>query len=271
MTDDLSAASIESSLSGRFGTPVRYLDVTDSTNEQALRWLNEGAPEGALVVTDRQTAGRGRRGRTWEAESGDALLFSLVLRPSGPSTVLELLTTTAGVACAEAIESICGLKATLKWPNDVTVDSRKLAGILVESRLRGGVVEGVIVGIGINVRLSRALDEAFGPRASSIESEIESHAGAEVSPRADLLVAVLESFESLYSNLSSDSGRAEVVERATARSEVLGRVVVVRFADGSAIEGKASQLTSSGALAIETEDGTTTVVGMGEIEHLRPA
>jgi BirA family transcriptional regulator, biotin operon repressor / biotin---[acetyl-CoA-carboxylase] ligase len=271
MSDDLSAASIEASLSGRFGRPLRYLDVTDSTNEQALGWLTEGAPEGALVVADRQTAGRGRRGRIWQAQAGEALLFSLVLRPSGRSTVLELLTTTLGVACADAIEAACGLPVTLKWPNDVTIEGRKLAGILVESRLRGGVVEGVVAGVGINVRLGHELDDALVAQATSIAAEAESQQGVTVPSRPDLLAAVLEKFEALYSNLSTDGGRADVVARATARSEVLGRVVIVRFADGSTIEGTAKELTSSGALAIETGGGATTIVGMGEIEQLRPS
>ena len=271
MDSDLGDALIEASLQGGFGRPFRYLASTDSTNEQALRWLAAGAPEGALVVADHQTAGRGRRGRAWVARPGEALLFSLVLHPRGQSQVVELLTTALGVACSRGIEAACGLDVGLKWPNDVMVGDRKLAGILVESRVGGGAIDGAVAGIGINVYGPPESDEVdFSNPASSIATELSSRqGGAGVPSRAVLLAEVVSAFEALYSRLATPDGRDEVRAEATRRSSVLGRVVSVRLGDGSTVEGRAVELTSSGALALARDDGATVVLGAGEIERLR--
>ncbi len=268
MASDLSDALIDASLAGGFGRPFRLFEVIESTNEHALGWLKEGAPEGALVVADQQTAGRGRRGRVWESRPGEALLFSLVLRPRGPSEVIELLTTTLGVACADAIEDVCNLEVGLKWPNDVMVGEQKLAGILVESRVTGGSMGGAVAGIGINVRgAPDDAGQAFSTPATSIAA-----AGvpdASVPSRAELLGAVISSFEALYLGLGELDLREEVRRRATDRSTILGKRVSVRFADGSVAEGRAEQLTASGALVLD-RGGATVILGVGEIERVRP-
>ena len=270
MDSDLGDAVIESSLKGSFGRPFRYLASTDSTNEQALRWLADGAPEGALVVADHQTAGRGRHGRTWVSRPGDALLFSLVLRPRGQSQFAELLTTTLGVACARGIEAASLLSVGLKWPNDVMAGDRKLAGILLESRVGGGAIEGAVAGVGINVRWPCEPDDAdFSSPATSIASELSRQKGARIPSRAVLLAEVVSAFEALYARLDTPDGRDEVRADATRRSIVLGRAVTVLLGDGSSVEGRAIELTSSGALALTLDDGATVVLGVGEIERLR--
>ena len=271
MPTDLSESQIDASLRGAFGRPFRLLDVTDSTNERALEWMREQAPEGALVVAEQQTAGRGRRGRTWESRPGDALLFSLVLRPTGPAEVVELLTTTLGVACSEAIESVVGLRVGLKWPNDVMVEDRKLAGILVESRVTGGSFGGAVAGIGINVRWPQG-DEGLGfpTPPTSLAAEASGRPDVIVPGRAELLGAVVSSFERLYSSLGDLDAREDVRRRASERSTILGREVAVRFGDGSVVEGRARELTASGALVLET-NGSSTILGAGEIERVRPA
>src|SRR5918996_4001047 len=115
MGGDLDQRMLERVLAGIAG-PVRYVEETGSTNSDALEWAAEGAPEGALVVAEYQTAGHGRWGRSWESPPGSALLFSLILRP-GPDTI-GLLTTLAGVSCAAGIDAATGLEPGLKWPND---------------------------------------------------------------------------------------------------------------------------------------------------------
>ena len=272
MTTDLSDALIDEHLRGAFGRPFRYLDETDSTNDQALAWLAEGAPEGALVVAEHQTAGRGRRGRTWEAPPGDALLFSLVLRPRGQAQVVELLTTAAGVACARGIQETCGLDVGLKWPNDLMVGDEKVAGILVESRVAGGSIDGAVAGIGVNVRWPRGEEGAgFATPATSLADVAARGPGVSVPPRATLLAAIVAALEEVYTRLGKDSGRDEVRREAMDRSTILGREVLVRFADGSSVSGRALELTSSGALALSRADGSTVILGVGEIERVRPA
>lgn len=270
MSPDLSARSIDAELSGRLGKPLTYLETTDSTNERALELLAKGAPEGSIVVADHQTTGRGRRGRSWESPPGSGLLFSLVLRPRSPEA-LEILTTALGVATAEAIEKTTGVAAQLKWPNDVTVAGRKLAGILVESRLSGGAIEGAVAGLGVNVTWPPADIDAKGLNATSITALAAQDAAIAVPGRATLLGAVLKRFESLYDDLADADTRNDVVRRAAARSEILGRDISVRFADGSSVKGRALGITATGSLRFETPDGAIKILNVGETERLRPA
>ena len=269
MSTDLSTAIIEASLTGRWGRPPTYYDTVDSTNERALELLDNGAPEGALVVANHQTAGRGRRGRSWDSPAGTGLLFSLVLRP-GNQDALELLTTVLGVAVSKAIESRTGVLTQLKWPNDVTVNDRKLAGILVESRLSGGAIEGAVAGVGVNVTWPADVEEEVAPIATSLEAIRRQDAGISVPTRPELLAAMVAEFENLYDRLEVAAVREEVIREATERSAVLGREVVVRFADGTSRQGRALGLTATGALKLEVTDGGIEVLSIGEVERLRP-
>jgi BirA family biotin operon repressor/biotin-[acetyl-CoA-carboxylase] ligase len=246
---------------GRFGTPLEVLESTASTNAVALQWAAAGAPEGALVVADHQTAGRGRWGRAWLSEPGRALLFSLVLRP----IEVGLLTTALGVATAQGIESVSGLAASIKWPNDLTIEERKVAGILVETQIENAIVVAAVAGIGVNVDWPASeLPRAVADRATSIAAAVESSGAGRVPTRPELLGAILAAIEEL-----SDAPEEVVLERAATRSAVLGRRVVIRLASGETIEGTARRLVSAGALEIDV-DGTPEVVTAGEIEQLRP-
>ncbi|MBA3348995.1 MAG: biotin--[acetyl-CoA-carboxylase] ligase, partial [Actinobacteria bacterium] len=151
MPSDLSAEAIEAVVGGSLGRPARWFDAIGSTNDEAWAWARDGAPEGALVVADHQTQGRGRWDRAWVDRAGSSLMFSVVLHPHGAIEAVSLLTTAAGLACAEAVEAVSGLRTGLKWPNDVTLGGKKLAGLLVESATLGGRVETAVVGCGVNV------------------------------------------------------------------------------------------------------------------------
>lgn len=270
MNDHLSARAVEASLRGRFGRPLRVVETTGSTNEDALQWSQQGAPEGALVVADHQRQGRGRHGRRWLSRPGGALLFSLVLRPSRAVDEIELLTTALGVACAEGIESVTRLRGALKWPNDVTVDGYKLAGILVESRLEGARVDAVVAGVGVNVSWPEERISSDELNATSIAAEIAGSARGEIPSRAALLGHILTGIESAYDSLAHEEARRDLMRRAAERSLVLGREIQVRLADGGTVSGRAESLTESGALAIDTSGGTI-VVRAGEVEGVRPA
>ncbi|MGH2735756.1 MAG: biotin--[acetyl-CoA-carboxylase] ligase [Actinomycetota bacterium] len=263
MASDLSDELLARHLTGGFGAPRRVYDEIDSTNSEALRWAaEEGASEGALVVADHQTAGRGRWGRSWLSIPGRAVMFSLVLRPD-PGPAVQLLTTAVGVAVAEAVESLTGVQTSLKWPNDVTVGSRKLGGILVETRLTGSSVDAAVAGAGIN--LYAPPEELAATRATSLAAELGERAGA-LPARAELLGAVIGAIERVYGLLP---GRAEeVVQMARARSDVLGAEVMVRYGDGRTVEGRAEDLLEDGALAVRVGDEIVRV-GTGEIERLR--
>ena len=185
VTDSLSPEAVEPRLRGRFGRPYEYVASTPST--QLL--LPPEAPEGALVVAGEQTSGRGRLGRRWFAPAGTSLLCSLQLRPAVPSERLPELTGVAARACAETIAALTGLEPALKFPNDVLVGGRKVAGILAEAR-----EERVVLGVGVNVNVPAAeLPQEVDLPATSLLVET----GRELD-RAELLVELLERLERGY-------------------------------------------------------------------------
>ena len=265
MDETLTADSIRLALRGRFGDPLRYHPSIGSTNEEAMAWASEGAPEGAVVGADHQTAGRGRWGRTWSSAPGSLLQTSTILRPDLPVSEAGVITTAIGVATARAVEEVSGLEVGLKWPNDVNIAEKKVAGILVESRVDDkGIIEVAIAGVGINANWSIAdMPVEIQDRATSVAVAM----GRPVD-RLELLVAYLSALEEIV-GLVKGPRRDEVIVEAVMRSEVLERDVTVRFLDGSSLVGRASGIDPSGALKVETREGTT-LVHVGEIEQLRP-
>jgi BirA family biotin operon repressor/biotin-[acetyl-CoA-carboxylase] ligase len=183
--DSLRPDAVEPLLQGRFGRPYRYLERCESTQRE----LEPDAPEGAVVVAEEQTAGRGRLGRPWIAAPGTSLLFSLNLRPAVETRRLPELSVVAGLASAEAIRQVTGLRPEIKLPNDLLVDERKLAGILAEAR-----EERVVLGIGINVNVQpEDLPAGADRKATSLLAEL----GVPVD-RAELLAMILLELERRY-------------------------------------------------------------------------
>jgi BirA family transcriptional regulator, biotin operon repressor / biotin---[acetyl-CoA-carboxylase] ligase len=185
MPDSLAREDVLPRLRGRFGRDYRYVESTSST--QLL--LTQGAPEGTVVVAGEQTAGRGRLGRQWLAPAGTSLLCSVQLRPDVPGERLPELTGVAAQSCAEAIRDLTGLAPELKFPNDVLLGERKVAGVLAEAR-----EERVVLGIGINVNVPETgLPQEVDRPATSLLVET----GREID-RAELLVELLERLERRY-------------------------------------------------------------------------
>jgi BirA family transcriptional regulator, biotin operon repressor / biotin---[acetyl-CoA-carboxylase] ligase len=185
VTDPLSPEAVLPRLRGRFGRPYAHVRSTPST--QLL--LAPEAPEGALVVAEEQTAGRGRLGRRWLAAAGTNVLCSLQLRPSVPTERLPELTGVAARACADAINAVTGLEPTVKFPNDVLLDGRKVAGVLAEAR------EGrVVLGIGINVNVPEdELPKDVDRPATSVLA-----ATGRLTDRSELLAELLDRLERAY-------------------------------------------------------------------------
>lgn len=194
MADSVARETVAPLLRGRFGRDV-YLHVARCTSTQLL--LGETEPEGAVVVADEQTEGRGRLGRRWLAPAGTGLLCSVQLRPPVEPAQLPELSLVAGAAVAEAIEELTGLVPALKFPNDVLLDGRKVAGVLAEAK------DGrVVVGIGVNVnQLAAELPEATATPATSLRMQT----GAE-QDRARLLALVLQRLERRYDEWVSERG-----------------------------------------------------------------
>jgi BirA family biotin operon repressor/biotin-[acetyl-CoA-carboxylase] ligase len=192
MTDSLSPEAVVPRLRGRFGRPYEYVASTPST----LLLLPPDAPEGALVAAGEQTAGRGRLGRRWLAPAGTSLLCSLQLRPAIASERLPELTGVASLACAEAIAALTGVEPALKFPNDVLVGDRKLAGILAEAR-EGRVVLGI--GVNVNVPAEELPQEVDRPATSVL---VETGRGLD---RGELLAELLQRLERRYDAWLSDA------------------------------------------------------------------
>jgi BirA family transcriptional regulator, biotin operon repressor / biotin---[acetyl-CoA-carboxylase] ligase len=214
------------------GAPRVHHRVADSTNERAKELAAAGAPHGTVVTADEQTAGRGRQGRAWTAPPRSAVLMSVVVRDLGESAAL--LPLAAAVAVCEASESAAGVRCEIKWPNDVWIDGRKLAGILVEARPAAGWA---VVGIGLNV--STTGDE-FPPELRGVATSLGAAA-----PIDEVLAALLRALERWLS-----APPAEVLSQLRVRDALRGKRL--RWDDGS---GVAAGIDDSGALIVDTPAG----------------
>lgn len=257
----------------RLGRPLVYHRVIDSTNEEARRLAAAGSPEGTLVIAERQTAGRGRRGRQWVAPAGRCLLFSLLLRPALPPERLFALTMAAGLAVRGAIMDQLGLVPALKWPNDVYIAGRKTAGILVESAFAGRELEFAVVGIGVNVNVrpeelaGAVLGSAADPTLRQLPGTATSlmvEAGRPVS-RSALLWDILRHFERWYERILA--GESPLEEWKGALLE-WGQEVEIE-AGGERILGRVVDAAADGALGLALPDGQLRYFYAGEAS-LRP-
>jgi BirA family biotin operon repressor/biotin-[acetyl-CoA-carboxylase] ligase len=241
MDDSLAAEAVEPLLRGRFGRPHRYVEETETT--QAL--LGADDPEGALAVAGHQTAGRGRRGRRWEAPPGTAITASVLLRPAAGAPIQQL-SLVGGLAVAEAVEAALDLSAQLKWPNDVMLDRRKVAGILAEAR--DGIV---VLGIGLNVNQTRdqlPADARVAPTSLRAVDGVERGL-------APLLADLLARLE-LHYDAWTTGGLDAVFDGIGSRDFLRGR----RIAVGD-LQGVGSGLDRQGRLLVDGHP-----VGSGEVE-----
>ncbi|WP_433546006.1 biotin--[acetyl-CoA-carboxylase] ligase [Streptomyces sp. CA-294286] len=252
---------------GGLWTSLDVIATTGSTNSD-LAGRGDSAPEGAVLVAEEQTKGRGRLDRTWSAPARSGLFFSVLLKPGEgvPAERWGWLPLLTGVAVAAGLSRAAGVDTALKWPNDllVTVDGeeRKAGGILAER-----VGDGVVVGVGLNVSL-RA-DELPVPAAGSLAL-----AGAVSTDRDTLLRAVLRSIEQWYGEwreADGDPASCRLQEAYAAGCATLGRTVRAELPGGHVLTGEAVAVDGDGRLVIGTAEGVQQPVGAGDIVHLRAA
>lgn len=237
-----------------------FLPSTTSTNDVARDLAAHGAPAGTVVVTDYQTAGRGRMGRRWEAPPRTSLLCSILFRPPPPPHYATDLTMLCALAAADAVEETAGLSVALKWPNDLVVvrgeSWRKLGGLLAETGVAGERVEYAIVGLGINVNVPPEALPELAPDATSIMAET----GREID-RNLLLERLLERLGVRYERW--EAGERPIPEWA-ARLVTLGRTVRVVTAEGE-LHGVAEGVDDLGSLLLRTPDGSLHRVHVGDV------
>lgn len=234
---------------------VRWVAETGSTNADVLAAAAEGEPEGYVLAAGHQTRGRGRLGRSWESPRGTSLSVSFLLRPAGvPPARWPWLPLLVGVAAVDAVADAAGVAAVLKWPNDVLLDGRKLAGILVE-RTDTPSGAAAVAGVGMNV-------QAAPPDAASL-----AHTGV-TSER--VLDALQDRVAARYTAWLADPASAELADAYRARCDTLGRQVRAELPSGEVVTGQAVDVDTTGRLVIATADGEQ-AVSAGEIVHLRPS
>lgn len=261
--NELSAEMITARLTTRrLGRSTLYLPVTGSTNDMARQQARAGAADGALVVTDEQTAGRGRFDRRWWAPQGACLLLSLVLREPLPLPRAAQLTMCLGLGAIGAIEQVTGLQPRLKWPNDLVLDGRKLGGMLTELETREGRVAFAVLGLGLNVNLAAA---ALPGELAETATSLQAVGGAAVD-RLALLVALLAHTEAWYDRVCA----GESIHGAWQQHlDTLDRRV--RITAGAAeLEGIAVGVTPEGGLLLRDDAGEEHVVWSGDVLSARP-
>jgi BirA family biotin operon repressor/biotin-[acetyl-CoA-carboxylase] ligase len=236
---------------GREGWQVRRFDEIDSTNRYLLDEARAGAAGGLVAVADHQTAGRGRFDRRWEAPPGSSLLVSVLLRPTPHGEASHFVVMSAALALAEAVESVAGVAPQLKWPNDLVVDDRKLAGLLAE---REG--DALVIGAGCNVEW-----EVFPPGLAATSTACNLESGRSVD-RDELLDQFLAQLATALDALE------QVPERYRARLATIGRRVRVERAQDTLV-GDAVDVNRDGSLVVRRDDGTDEVVTAGDVVHLR--
>ena len=261
--DLLTAEEVLPGLETRWlGKNYHFLPQVGSTNDYALQLASRGAPHGTVVVADQQTAGRGRLGRPWVSLPHCGLYVSVLLRDELPSRDAPQATLIAGLTLVEVLHASHGVPARIKWPNDVLVGGRKLAGILTEMQADQDVVRFLVIGIGINVNhRADQLDASFRYPATSIAIERR-----ETIRRSDLLLSFLKRFEANYTHFRQN-GLQPFLADLERTSAILGRSVTIHCGPEQ-ISGVALGLTSEGALRLRLADGQERVIWVGDITRV---
>ncbi|UCG83832.1 MAG: biotin--[acetyl-CoA-carboxylase] ligase [Dehalococcoidia bacterium] len=254
MGSDLSLDAIKQGLTTRLvGSNLIYYPSVSSTQDIAREAAVKGAHEGTTIVAEEQTKGRARLGRTWINPPG-VVAVSIILHPE--MSQLTRLTVMASLATSQCIEKATGLKTSIKWPNDVLINGKKVSGILIESALRGQAVDWAVVGIGININF----DPKSFPEIADIATSLSAELGREVS-QLQVLLHLLDEMEQLYMALREGHS---IHEEWRSRLETLGKQVEVTFGDHVEV-GCAESVDDDGSLLLRRSDGTLISIIAGDV------
>jgi BirA family biotin operon repressor/biotin-[acetyl-CoA-carboxylase] ligase len=253
---ELNLEILQERLNGLPIADIRYFDITGSTNDDALEWISKDALDGSLIVADEQTKGRGRMQRKWVTRKGTSLAFSLIFRPQIKSNV-ALYAPLGALGVAMAIEKLYSIQPQIKWPNDVLLNRGKVCGILTEASWLEDRLEGIVLGIGINIATSalRAEDEFIFP-ASTLQSILDKPVN-----RLDLLAEVLRYIFTWRQFL----GAHEFIQAWNERLAFRGEVVQINLPGHGYLVGTVSHIAQDGLLWIRQKDGKEISVSAGDV------
>lgn len=255
------------------GREIRWLETVDSTNDEAIRWIEEGAVHGSLVVSEEQTAGHGRGDRSWYSPAGDNIYMTLILRPRIPTDKISMITLLMGLAVSGGMdrfikeETTCNLlESRIKWPNDVLLNGKKVCGILTGMRMDAAGKGSVYIGVGINVN-GEAYPKEIKEKAVSLRAALIAVSGEKRAfskeDRQKLISAVLQEFEELYDRFAVKQKVSFIKSEYNKRLINMGEVIKV-LDPREAYEGICCGITDHGELMVETSEGLRLVMS-GEI------
>jgi len=240
------------------GKEFYYKESTDSTNLDIKRLAEQRSADGTVVCADMQTAGKGRRGRNWQSEKGENLLFSVLLRPDMEPDKAPQITLLMALAVTKVLRQEYDFDAKIKWPNDVVVNGKKVCGILTEMFLNGSDIDSVIVGTGINVNQTVIPEELSGSATSLLLEKGQSFI------REEILNNVLSTFEQYYENFLQEDSLENIVPQYNEWLVSLNTEVRVLDPKGE-YSGIARGINDGGELLVELSDGTIEIVYAGEV------
>lgn len=244
------------------GQKAYYFDTTDSTQNQALKIADDSTNDGAVIIASKQTNGRGRSGRKWISPKG-GIWLSVILQPKFDISIATLFPIASALALSIALEKIFSIKPELKWPNDLMIKEKKIAGILVDASLESNKIENLVLGVGINFnvnvkQIEKLLKEIPNYGVSSLSDQKKN-----IKP-----ISVVQSFlvelERVYELLNAKQTR-NIIDEWTLRSSTIGKEVEINTIDGK-IKGKAIKIDEEGALIVEN-DKTHRIIA-GDVTHL---
>lgn len=254
-------ATLSAALTGcRVGSSLVCLDCVDSTNTLAKQQTAQGAPEGLVILSDRQTAGRGRAGRSFHSPAGCGLYLSALLRPTLPPEQLANFTAWAAVAVCDGVEATCGIRPQIKWTNDLVLNEKKLCGILTELVLNRatGVPDGLVVGIGINVNHRT---EDFSEEIRSMATSLSMELGRPVD-RTRLAAEVIRALDRIYARFPAE--KADCLERYRADCLTVGKAVRL-ITPTTSRDAVATGIDDDFRLLVAFPDGTQSAIETGEV------
>ncbi len=239
------------------GKKIYSLETIDSTNTFARSLQESDSPHGTLIITEEQTAGKGRQGRQWRSQKGENLLFSIVLKPSLVQEKVRVLPFAAALASADGIEQETKCAVDCKWPNDLLIQNKKVAGMLIETATQNDAVTNIILGIGINVNQTEFEDD-LKEKATSLKL----HTRQEID-RIRLLCAVVEELEYRFEQLRQFSPQL-LLDEWKQRATMFGSPITL-VEHASVVHATAVDVAPNGALIIEEEGGTRREVFAGDV------